>query len=195
MPAAPLPANEIERLSALYASELLESGPHPRLNAIVREATILWGAPMAALALVDAKHVHFKASIGLDVTPIARNEAFCAYAILQSDPLVVPDPRIDPRFADNPRVLAEPGIRFYAAVPVYGRNNQTFGALCVMDTVEHPQIYPVAVQMLSFLGEKATAVLSSYPEAHRAAEPAVTSSAGFAQAAPSRPKSDEVRLY
>lgn len=139
MPAAPLPANEINRLRALRASGLLENGPDPDLDATVRQAK-LWGTPIAAVTLLDGTHAHFKAGTGLDVPYTSRDEAFCGYAILQSDPLVVLDAHTDPRFADNPLVLAQPGIRFYAGVPIYGPDDQPFGALCVIDMTERPQI-------------------------------------------------------
>ncbi len=42
----------------------------------------------------------------------------------RGDPLVVPDARLDERFADNPLVL-EKGIRFYAGAPL--RNSTMVG--------------------------------------------------------------------
>jgi GAF domain-containing protein len=160
MPAALLPANEIERLGALRESELLVGGRDLELEAIVRQAAALWGTPIAAVTLVDGTRAHFKASVGLDVPHTSRDEAFCGYAILQSDPLVVLDARKDSRFADNPLVLAQPGIRFYAGVPIYGLDNQPLGALCVIDTAERSQVDEVMIQMLCRLADQVTSTLS-----------------------------------
>jgi GAF domain-containing protein len=46
---------------------------------------------------------------------------------------VIEDTVLDPRFAQNPLVLDEPRIRFYAAQPVRGPGGHNVGTLCVMD--------------------------------------------------------------
>ena len=43
--------------------------------------------------------------------------SFCSVAIETPAPLMVPDARADPRFADNPLVTGPPFIRFYAGQP------------------------------------------------------------------------------
>jgi GAF domain-containing protein len=55
--------------------------------------------------------------------------------------------------ANNPLVLAQPGIRFYAGVPIYGLDNQPLGALCMIDTAERSQVDEVMIQMLSPLAD------------------------------------------
>jgi GAF domain-containing protein len=40
---------------------------------------------------------------------------------------------LDPRFAQNPLVLEEPRIRFYAGQPVRGPGGHNVGTLCIMD--------------------------------------------------------------
>ena len=161
MPAAPFPANEIERVSALRKSGLLESGPDSDLDLIVRQAAALWGTPIAAVSLLDGTHQHFKASVGLGVPHTSRDMAFCGYAILQSEPLVVLDAQSDARFKDNPLVLGRPDIRFYVGVPVHGQDRQAFGALCVIDTTERLAVDDASIQSLLALSDQVSKILSA----------------------------------
>jgi signal transduction histidine kinase len=130
---ASLPDNETDRLSALYALDILDSAPEQDFDDIVALAANVCGTPMSLVTLVDTDRQWFKARVGTDLTETSRDLSFCAHAILGKDLLVVPDASKDARFADNPTVDMEGGIRFYAGAPLITSDGYALGTLCVID--------------------------------------------------------------
>lgn len=134
MQSAPLTANEEARLAALNTLDVLDSRPEAEFDALVRAASLVCGTPISLISLVDVERQWFKANIGLPgVTETPRDVAFCAHAILGDDIFEIPDATKDPRFFDNPLVVGQPDIRFYAGVPVRLSDGHRVGTLCVID--------------------------------------------------------------
>jgi GAF domain-containing protein len=134
MQAAPHPANEADRLAALYAALLLDTPPEERFDKIVAFAATEFNVPIALITLVDSDRQWFKARIGLDACSTARDISFCGHAILQPAILVIEDALTDARFHDNPLVTGAPHIRFYAGAPIVDAGGHALGTLCVIDT-------------------------------------------------------------
>jgi diguanylate cyclase len=130
---APLPDNEAERLRALERYHVLDTPREEAFDRITRMAARLFDVPMALVTLVDANRQWWKSCVGLEGSGTDRDVAFCAHAILSSEPLIIADTRDDPRFADNPFVLGEPHVRFYAGVPLRSRDGFNLGTLCLVD--------------------------------------------------------------
>lgn len=127
---------EPERLKALARYGLDGSRPLPSLEPIVRIAARMFGMPIAAVNMIGSDHVFFAAATGFDASQdvdMRRDVSFCAHAITQNEVMVVSDTREDERFHDNPLVLGEAGIRFYAGVPLLSPDGHALGALCVID--------------------------------------------------------------
>ena len=134
MLAPPLPPNETARLAALAGLQIMDSGPDPRFDSFVRLAADMYGVQIALVSLLDRDRQWFKAAWGLQTHESSRKDAFCAYAILNpSEVMVVEDATRDPRFADNPLVLGDPNIRFYAGAVVHAPSGHPLGTLCLID--------------------------------------------------------------
>lgn len=128
-----MPPNEAERLRRLRRFGILDTPPEPSFDRIARLAAQMLDCPVALVSLVDDRRQWFKARVGLDATETSREEAFCAHAIVGDGIMVVPDAAADERFADNPLVVGEPGVRFYAGAPLWVGEGMAMGTLCVID--------------------------------------------------------------
>jgi PAS domain S-box-containing protein len=132
-----LPANETERLAALYRYQVLDTPPEVAFDRITALAARLFKTPTVLISLVDESRVWFKSSIGFGTPEVCRNDALCNVAILSDEPLIVPDTLLDDRLTCNPFVQGEPATRFYAGAPLIDQNGFNLGALCLLDTVPH----------------------------------------------------------
>ncbi|MEM7772258.1 MAG: GAF domain-containing protein [Cyanobacteria bacterium P01_A01_bin.37] len=154
----PFSIDESLRLQALCQYQILDTDPENGFDDLTNLAANLCHAPIALVSLVDANRQWFKSRVGLDTTETPRNIAFCSYAILQSDILIVPDTLEDERFATNPLVVGAPFIRFYAGVPLITAEGHALGTLCVIDVVPRT-LMPKQVQALQALSRQVLAQL------------------------------------
>ena len=166
---------EARRQQALTEIALLYTPPEREFDALAKLAQSMLGTGMSSITLIDPERQWFEARCGLLAAETPRAEAFCPVVFETEAPLIVPDAKLDPRFAASPFVTKAPNIRYYAGVPVRVRQADgdkiTIGTLCVLD--EQPRTpTPTDLEVLSELACIAEALIEARAVALRAAEAA-----------------------
>ena len=131
---APLPDDEQQRLAALHDLAILDTEPEERFDRITRLAAAIFDVPVVLITFIDRDRQWFKSARGVETRETPRDRAFCAHTILKDGVTVIPDALLDDRFADNPFVVGEARIRFYAGHPLTANDGSHLGALCLIDT-------------------------------------------------------------
>ncbi|MFC5512346.1 ATP-binding protein [Massilia jejuensis] len=137
---APFPARtERERLAVLDAYGILDTPPERAFDDIVTLVGQLLEAPIVAVNLLAESRQWFKSEIGLGMREMPLDDSICKFVLHESDRMIVPDTRLDARFAANPLVTGAPGLRFYAGELLTTPEGVALGTLCVLDLEPRPQ--------------------------------------------------------
>ncbi len=129
----PVAPNELERLTALRASGLLERPEDPVLDELVAKLAQALAVEMVTLTLIDLEKQWIKSAFNMTDRQNSRQHSFCQYTVLGEHVLEVENTLEDPRFRHNIFVIAEPKIRFYAGAPRVTDQGYALGSLCVFD--------------------------------------------------------------
>jgi GAF domain-containing protein len=131
------------RLAALHETGLLDSPAEEPFDRLTRLAAKVVNAPVALVSAVDRDRQFFKSCLGLPEpwatdreTPLSHS--FCQHVVVGREPIVVTDARKDDRLLDN-LAIRDLGVIAYLGVPLFGRDGQAIGTLCVID--HEPRIW------------------------------------------------------
>lgn len=145
--------NERQRLDELKRYNVLFTPPEPEFDEIVKLASKICDAPISLITLIDKDIQWFKANIGINSNSTKREDAFCSHTILGEEIMIVHDAIKDERFKNNPFVLNDPNIRFYAGVPLTTPKGFNLGSLCVIDRKPR-ELNDLQIETLKILGKQ-----------------------------------------
>lgn len=147
-----------ERLAAVRATGLLDTGAEEPFDKLTRVAARVLGTPYAFVTIVDDKRSFWKSCYGVAaVDPAERQnlveESFCQYVVRSDAPLVVGDAPAHPVTRDNSSIDSM-GVRAWAGWPIRSAAGHVLGTFCAVDLVEREWTAEDA-EMLSLLADAA----------------------------------------
>lgn len=165
--AAYLSDDDAVRLDVLRQYQILDTEPEEAFDDLVQMAAQLVQAPVALLAFCQGdrpvrgneSRFWLKASIGWEGATPLEQLPMLAPTLEDAEGLVIADAQIDERFASHPLVTAEPGVRFYAGVPLFNPSGVSLGVLAVVGWVSRSPLTPEQLAALHAIGRQAIAQL------------------------------------
>ena len=127
-----VPEPEVTRLLAVARYSDLDAATLASLNRLTALVAGVLKVPTALVNFVDRRQ-WCGAGVGTGPDEVPLEQSLCARAISSTETMVTADARQDVQFADNPAVLGEPHIRFYAAAPLITPQGHAIGTLCITD--------------------------------------------------------------
>jgi diguanylate cyclase (GGDEF)-like protein len=129
-----IPPDDEARVTALRRYGVLDTPSSEDYTFLAELAAQLCGVPYACIALVDAEQVWIKASAGLAVDTLPREQSYCALAVLHEDAAEIEDLSLDIRTARMPMTVSAPAMRMVSSVLLTSPDGHAIGTLSVMDS-------------------------------------------------------------
>ncbi len=126
------------RLAAVTATGLLDTLPMAGFDRITRLGAAVLDVPATFISLVEDHRDFYLSHCGFG-EPLAserqlRGQTFCHFTIQGERPLIIPDTRADPRYANVPTVKSL-GVAAYLGAPLLLLSGEVIGAFCAIDFV------------------------------------------------------------
>lgn len=123
---------DAERIALLRVTSLVQGGPHPACEALIRLAARQTGAAVAAINLVDEHSVTALAHVGEVHRQHGRQVSLCGWVVERRRELIVTDMLNDDRLTERLRGLPAPVHTAYLGHPIIVEGH-ALGTVCVLD--------------------------------------------------------------
>jgi CheY-like chemotaxis protein len=166
--------DEEARLRAVLALEL-DQPSGPEFDAFARRVAAIFGVPVCLVSIITRESQYWTAHCGLPADLASdpsspRRDSFCTHAVVGRAALIVQDTFENPYFRDNVLVRTR-GLRFYAGVPIFVRDGEAVGTLCLLDFT--PRTFSAFdLELLALLGRRVAAGLEARERGAHPDEPA-----------------------
>jgi EAL domain-containing protein (putative c-di-GMP-specific phosphodiesterase class I) len=137
MPQAELETSRIDspweeaRLSALAATEILDTEPEPSFDAVTRLSAEYFRADTVLLGFADASRVWIKSYWGEAVRELPRKQSIFEMVLAENGPVVVPDISKHPHFKGSRMTLRRLDVVSFASAPVRSSEGRILGVLTI----------------------------------------------------------------
>jgi signal transduction histidine kinase len=118
-------------LSTLGRYEALDRAAGQALYELVQLAIDVCDVDQALVGLLDADGQRMRTMVGMSGEEAALHAPLGMFTLLQNQLVMEADVRASEALADLPATRAEPGVRFFAGVPLRFRDGGRMGVLCV----------------------------------------------------------------
>ncbi|NCX96249.1 MAG: GAF domain-containing protein [Chitinophagia bacterium] len=142
-----------ERLAQVELYKELDFTKGSEFQEIVNLAADICETPVALITLLDKDTCWHRAPYGTDVASMPGEISFCRYTLQEEEMFVIADTKQDNRFTHYPLVAMNPGVRFYAGVPLTVNEDKKVGTLCCLGD-KPKQITPVQRKIMGILGRQ-----------------------------------------
>ncbi len=130
MKVARLPVNEQERLKSLNEFFLLDSLPDGDFINFTKLASEICGGDTNC-GLVDIDRHWSKFAVGTPSSTLLNDLVF-GPGSSNKDLIIVPDTKSESDYAGKDSVIENPGVRFFARIPLFTEQKKVIGALCIL---------------------------------------------------------------
>ena len=152
-------SQEDARLSALGATEILDTEPEPCFDAITRLCASYFRADTVLLGFADASRVWIKSYWGEAVRELPRNRSIFEMVLAEDGPVVVPDISQDPQFMGSRMTLRRLDVVSFASAPVRSACGRILGALSIFGCQPRRTMALDELRMLESLADLAASQL------------------------------------
>lgn len=150
---------EDARLTALAATEILDTEPEPSFDAITRLAAEYFQADTVLLGFADESRIWIKSYWGEPIREQPRHDSIFDMVRTAGGPVIVPNTAIEPMLAGKKMALRRLNIASFASVPVRCADGAIIGVLTIYGGQPRRRMAVDELRMLESLADMAAGQL------------------------------------